>query len=423
MRNNLRFKNLIPFILFLTLLFGLFDRSNADVVPDELQKQINEKTKALEDINQKISQAQKSLDETSVKGKTLSQEIKKIDGNISQLNLGIRSSEINITKTSLEIDALQYDISDKEKQINLNKNAVSTLLRELQRKDEETMLVSFLKNKSLTENLDEATAIVNINSGLSNEVTKLTQLNNELSAKLSNVSDKKQDLELENKNFKNRKSIVESQKSDKRVILVQTKNQEKSYQQLLANLQKEQEAIENEISVMEEKLRLSFDPNLLPVQRSGVVAWPIKLISDGGIGYITQVYGAISKLYKSGKHNGLDIGAPIGTPVFAADDGRVSAVDNNDRNSWSKYQYGKYILIEHQNNLTTLYSHLSIQLVSKNTVVKRGDLIGYSGNTGFSTGPHLHFGVYWTPSISMKAVPPAQGLVPIGVTINPEGYL
>ena len=120
----------------------------------------------------------------------------------------------------------------------------------------------------------------------------------------------------------------------------------------------------------------------------------------------------------------MDIGgAPIGTPVFAAADGKIIAVDNNDRNAWNKYQYGKYILIEHDNNLTTIYAHLSAQVVQKNSLVKRGDLIGYVGKTGYATGPHLHFGVYWAPSVLMKSIPPAEGLVPIGVVINPEDYL
>ena len=101
------------------------------------------------------------------------------------------------------------------------------------------------------------------------------------------------------------------------------------------------------------------------------------------------------------------------------------AVDNNDRgvSRWQKYQYGRYVLIKHDNNLSTLYAHLSRQVVARGATVKRGDLIGYSGNTGYSTGPHIHLTVYWAPSVQMKSVPPAAGLVPVGVTIDPNDYL
>ena len=104
-------------------------------------------------------------------------------------------------------------------------------------------------------------------------------------------------------------------------------------------------------------------------------------------------------------------------------DGTVMTVDNNDLGTRQKRQYGRYVLIKHDNNLSTLYAHLSRQVVARGATVKRGDLIGYSGNTGYSTGPHIHLTVYWAPSVQMKSVPPAAGLVPVGVTIDPNDYL
>ena len=115
----------------------------------------------------------------------------------------------------------------------------------------------------------------------------------------------------------------------------------------------------------------------------------------------------------------------IGTPIFAVGDGTITRTDNNDRGKsrWNRYQYGQYILVAHNNNLTSLYAHLSRVLVKTGDTVKKGELIGYSGNSGYTFGPHLHFGIYWTPSIQLKPVPPAAGLVPIGVTIDPMSYL
>ena len=411
-------------IYFLTLTF-LFNTgfALAAETPDELKKAIEDKTQELVQINQKIAQAQKDLDENETKSQSLQKELKKADYTINQLNLSIKSSELNIQKLNLEIEALKYDINDSESQIDVKKQAIAELLRELQKKDTETVLVTLLKNKSIAESLDEAQNIVNINSSLSTQIGDLQILNDQLSNKLTVQSAKKAGVELENKNLKNRKIILQNQKTEKQNILTQTKNQEKTYQQLITQLQKDQENLSTEINTIEAKLRSSFDPTLLPSKRPGVIAWPVKLKSDGGTGLVTQHYGELSKLYKTGWHNGVDIGTPIGTPIFAAEDGRISSVDNNDRSSWQRYQYGRYILIEHQNNFTTLYAHLSAVEVQKGDMVKRGDLIGYSGNSGYSTGPHLHFGVYWTPSVLLKSLPPAKGLVPIGVTVNPEDYL
>lgn len=86
-------------------------------------------------------------------------------------------------------------------------------------------------------------------------------------------------------------------------------------------------------------------------------------------------------------HKGLDIGIPIGDTIRAAFKGKVSEVKYESRG------YGFYVVVKHDNGLTTIYAHLSKQLVSKYQIVKEGDPIGLSGNSGRSTGPHLHFEV------------------------------
>ena len=288
------------------------------------------------------------------------------------------------------------------------------------------MLTILLSNNSLADSFAEAQNLTNLKNQLQIDIANLSNLYKQLNQKLEITKDKKSEIEARKNNLTVRQAIIKDQEQEKKVVLNQTKNQESLYAKQLAELQKQQDALEEEIYKMEEELRKSFNFSLLPSKRRGILAWPIKLKNDGGIGIITQKYGHTpysNRLYKGKPHNGLDIGVPIGTPVYAADDGIVMAVDNNDKSSWAKYQYGKYVLIKHDNGLATLYAHLSRSAVSKGQTVSRGQLIGYSGNTGYSTGPHLHFGVYWASSIVLKSIPPAAGLVPVGVTINPEDYL
>ena len=84
-------------------------------------------------------------------------------------------------------------------------------------------------------------------------------------------------------------------------------------------------------------------------------------------------------------HNGLDIKVYIGDTIRAAFDGRVRMV------KYERRGYGKYVVIRHDNGLETIYGHLSKQIVAENEYVKAGDPIGLGGNTGRSTGSHLHF--------------------------------
>lgn len=86
------------------------------------------------------------------------------------------------------------------------------------------------------------------------------------------------------------------------------------------------------------------------------------------------------------QHNGVDLGAPTGTPVYATADGEVSRADRSRT-------YGLVIYLDHGGDLQTRYAHLSKLLVADGQMVRKGDLIGHVGSTGRSKGPHLHYEV------------------------------
>ncbi len=100
-------------------------------------------------------------------------------------------------------------------------------------------------------------------------------------------------------------------------------------------------------------------------------------------GYRTDPFYKIQKF-----HEGLDFSAPVGTEVYATGDGVVVAVER------SRIGYGNHVLIDHGYSYQTLYAHLSNFEVRRGEKVKRGQVIGYIGNTGKSTSPHLHYEVH-----------------------------
>ena len=87
-------------------------------------------------------------------------------------------------------------------------------------------------------------------------------------------------------------------------------------------------------------------------------------------------------------HNGMDVSAPRGTPVYATGDGRVERADNRATG------YGNHIRINHGYGYTSLYGHLYKFNIRVGNHVKRGDLIGFVGSTGRSQGPHLHYEIF-----------------------------
>ena len=410
---------------------GLLTGAALAAAPEELQRSIEDKSKALQEVNSKIRATQSQIIELQGQGKTLKQALATLGYQVDQVNLGIKSSEINIDKLRLELKSLGYELNDVSVEIDGEEEAIAKILRQLQQKDRDGLLVVLLKNETLADGLFEIQSLRDVQNNLSLNVSELTTFQEQLESNLVLTTDKKSELEVENVNLKSRKSILADQQTEKDRLLKETKNQEGLYQKRLTELESQQRGILDEITRIEAELRTRFKPADLPSKKTASFVWPITL--DGGKIRITQNWGETAlagRFYKGQAHNGMDIGAPIGTPVYAADGGKIVRVDYNGRS----YQYGRYILIDHGNGLSTLYAHLSETATSGGQSVTKGQLIGYVGATGFVTGPHLHFGVYATPSGGWQIVnsksqpgfvslPPASGLVPIGITLNPQNYL
>jgi murein DD-endopeptidase MepM/ murein hydrolase activator NlpD len=350
-----------------------------------------------------------------------------MDNSINQLDLFVKSNNLAIEKLGLEIESLTGDIGNIEDDIENKKEAIGRLFSELQQKDRENFLVIFLRNKSLAESVTEARTIATLNSSLYENLEDLKNLQVELNKKVKDGETKKQQKAIEKINFQNRQLILADQKKEKQVILSQTKNQERIYEKQIEELQKLQDEISLEIEKIETELRKNIDPNLLPLPRSGVLLWPVP---DGRL---TQGYGATAfaaKNYKSKYHNGIDIGRFLGAEIVASEKGTVINVGDQDK-FCRKAAYGKFIVIKHENGLTTLYGHLSRQIVSVGDKVERGQVIGYMGKTGWATGPHLHFTVFSSQTLTPARAGYPEGTqasrscgpMPVGGDINPTLYI
>jgi murein DD-endopeptidase MepM/ murein hydrolase activator NlpD len=409
-------KRLIVLVLLSVLSTGIAPQYSLAQTHEEIQAEIKAREEKLNQLNQEIQATQNTLNSVQKQKTSLQKEVKTLDTSIKALDLNIKADTVVSQKLGYEIGSLQDELNKTGLAIESKRDTVAKLFKELQKADDQSMLVMIFGNKSFAETLEDAESIENLRSQLSIDVVKLNDLSEQYRNKLGIVSSKKTEVELRQENLKNRAAIVADQKAARQTVLAETKSQEALYQQKISALKTQQDTLQDEIAKMEAKLKQNFNNNVLPNMRPGVLSWPLENHR------VTQNFGERSSLYRGKPHNGMDMGTPIGTPVFAAADGTIMAADNNDRSTFNKYQYGKYILIRHENNLATLYAHLSKQVVFSGTV-KRGDLIGYSGSTGYSTGPHLHFGLYWAPSINLTSIPPAAGLVPVGVVLDPADYL
>jgi murein DD-endopeptidase MepM/ murein hydrolase activator NlpD len=384
----------------------------------DVRGKIDQKNRELELIKNQIAGTENKIDELSAQGNTLKRELSSIDYEVKQLDLGIRSSEVNIEKLGLELEDLDNRLATTKTEITGKREAIAQLIKEIYQADKEGMLIQFLRGKSLADTVFDLRTIEDFQNNLMVNVVELNDLVGEIDGNIRESTEKKSELKIEQQTLINRQGIAKETKTNRQNLLTLTKNQEKIYQTELTKLEKRRAETEAEIGQYEEELRIKIDPTILPGIRSGVLGFPV----PGG--RITQDYGRTAfalRAYLNQWHNGIDIGRYLGAEIVAAESGEVIAAGNQDF-FCRGVGYGNYVVIRHDNNLTTLYSHFSRYIVKKGDRVNRGQLIGYMGKTGWSTGPHLHFTVYSTATYILRQSK-FCGPTPIGGDINPMNYL
>ena len=192
---------------------------------------------------------------------------------------------------------------------------------------------------------------------------------------------------------------------------------------MLADKKIMSEALANELALFESELKFSIDPTSVPSGQAGILSWPVDKVR------ITQRFGMTSfartGAYNGSGHNGTDFGVTIGTNVRAALSGIVRGTGDTDI-VCPRASFGKWVLIEHNNGLSTVYAHLSLIKVSEGDIVVTGDIIGFSGNTGYSTGPHLHLSAYATDGVQItnfKSKVPGCGTYRMPMLTKKGAYL
>ena len=409
----------------------------------ELQNKINIKGQEIEKIEAEIEKYEKEIAKTTKESKTLKNQIYQLQSTANKLKSEINLTNKQIDATGLSIEKLGIEIENKNNQIKTSKDSLAEILRELNEEEAQTLLEILLKHDSLSEffsNLEQMDYLQkDINVGLE----ELKELKETYEEKQSQKRQEKNNLETLTVKLGDQKQIAENNKKNKNYLLTVTKNKESNYKKLRNEQLEKKEAFERELQSLEAELRIEIDPNSLPSVGSGVLTWPMsdpspKSCWDGGGGAkncITQFFGNTpfatknSQIYNGSGHTGLDFRASVGMEVKAASGGVIKGVGNTDAVKGC-YSYGKWVLIEHRNGLSTLYAHLSLIKVSEGQSVATGQVIGYSGATGYATGPHLHFTVYATQGVKITkfthSINCKNAIVPIAdkkAYLNPLSYL
>lgn len=399
--------------LLVLLLLPIF---HVEAQSASVKEQIEENNAKIDALEAEIRQLQNQLNETDKQKQTLQNAIKTLDLNIQKTTSSIALTQTQIKQKDVEIGNLGGNIVTTAEKIGAAQGQIGNSLRELERLDRQPMAAMLLGGATLSSFFDEAASLAALRQNLQNHIQDLSAFKNNLEVDKSSAEKKRKELAALQSRLTNERKSLSIARTEEQNLLKITQNQESQYQALIATKQAEKVAFEAALFELASGLG-SADRSQVPPAGKGILRWPLDNV------FITQQFGKTSdarRLYTSGTHDGVDFRASIGTPVKAALTGIVLEINQG---AVPYCQYGKWVLVKHNNGLTTLYAHLSQINVQKGQAVGTGAVIGFAGNTGYATGPHLHFTVYASEGVSFKQYTCKSGLT-VTVPIAPlNGYL
>jgi murein DD-endopeptidase MepM/ murein hydrolase activator NlpD len=402
----------------------LFSIQGEGVGAATLTDQILDTRTKIQQLETEIANTQKDLGKVEKEASTLSNAVKTLDLNQKSLNTQTQVTQTKILNTSLSIADLEIKIKDKTEKIDKRTTDISSVLRNIQASSEETPAEMILSDLTLANKLDHIYTLERLQAKVRDQMIELRNERTDLATSKSELEGQRNKLVTLKSELVDKRSLVLSNKKQKETLLTVTKNKESTYKSLLEQKIALKAAFEKELADYEAKLK-NADLGNVPSPGSGILKWPV---DDH---YITQYFGMTdfakrTNAYNGKGHNGIDFRASMGSPLYSAASGVVKGTGNTDLGCPGG-SYGKWVLITHNNGLSTLYAHMSLgQNVSER------ELIGYSGSTGYVTGPHLHFTVYASEGVRIDKLTKAGGTVsscgdmpisPLNGYLNPLLYL
>jgi murein DD-endopeptidase MepM/ murein hydrolase activator NlpD len=429
----MRLRSLLVIISIILLpVFGALSL-NAQTA-DELKANLDTLSAKIEALDKEIAEYNKKISTTQGEAKTLKAALASLEARRAGLEKEIQSTTLKIQQTEGQIEVTKEKIGLTENKLDKNKSALAETLRSLVYQDQSVPpFIRTLSNGArLSDMMEELKRSSDVSHSISDKVDTLQTTKQELSTQKTSYESSKKRLENLSATLTDQKQLVLATTKEKSTLLVQTNNKETEYQKLVADRKIKKDSLEAEMLSVESKLKAFTDVSSLPKTGKGVLHYPVTSIN------LTQYFGdtafstANPQVYNGHGHNGIDLAVKVGTPVMAAADGVVMGTGNTDT-ACSGVSYGKWVLIRHSNGLSTLYAHLSVIQATAGQTVKVGDKIGLSGNTGYSTGPHVHFTVYATDAVHIAGPTEYKSkvcgtylimpLAPVSGYLNPLSYL
>lgn len=424
-------RRLLSIILAISLLYGAAPFAHSATKVEELETKIKSHSTEIAKLEAEIAQYQIDIAKAGKEIQTLSSTIKGLDATRKKLEADIAVTENKIAQSELRIEQLSLEVRGKEADITNNRQALAAALRNIRETDNVSTVELALAESSISGVSDFIQALDRFESHVTEAIAELKDARDVLVDKRDATEiEKRRQLSLRSQ-LADQKRLAEAARAKQASLLDQTKNQEANYKKLLADRLARRRAFEAELRAFESQLKEAINQANIPTPGTRALNWPVDSV------LVTQYFGNTAfartqaQAYGGKGHNGIDLRALLGTPIYSSAAGVVTGTGDTDQ-TCPGASYGKWVLVKHANGLSTLYAHLSLIRVSAGQTVGNHQLVGYSGDTGYVTGPHLHFAVFASEGVQIGQLPskvPGCGIytVPlqskIGSNLNPLAYL
>ncbi len=414
----------IPFL-------ALAQNTRSDQSAAEIQKQIDDHNAEIAQLNKEIAQYQAQLDVTSAKKQTLQNTVNQLNLSIKKITASIGVTKNQISAIQLQIQQLSKGIAGKQASINSDESGLAESLRRINELETRSLVSQMLSAEDISGAWQDVDAIRSLQNSINEQIAVLGREKQSLTDIKTATEAKRVELVKQQDALLVQQGSLNAAQRAQSDLLAQTKSQESTYQAIIAQKKAQEASFEQALSDLQAKLQVAVNPSQITPGGKGILQWPLDSVQ------VTQYFGntpfAQSGAYSGKGHNGIDLRASIGTPVKAALSGTILGTGNTDAIRGC-YSYGKWVLIKHGNGLDTLYAHLSQISISEGQPVSTGQVIGFSGATGYATGPHLHFGVYVSSATQIirlgeatnKKTSCANAIMPVAPLpgyLNPLNYL
>ena len=334
---------------------------------------------SISELNEQKEQAQNEKDQVTEQRQNAESELDTINAQISSIEAEIFSLQNQLDELNSSITQKEQEIEEKQAELDHKEDLLKTRMVAMYKGGGTTYLDVLLGSSNYIEMYTKYNAIQTI-------AEKDTELINEVSQQKADIENQKQELE-------NNKAQVESVKSETDAKNAELKAAKVAKQSTISQLSAEEQALQQKIEEFEEAIEQAQKEIADATQGAsgyegaftgGRFEWPLSYSYNR----ITSIFGnrTAPTAGASTNHGAIDIGVSY-VPVYAPANGKVILAQ------WVS-GYGNYIMIDHGSGYYTAFGHLSQFKVSVGTVVSTGQQIAVSGNTGVSTGPHLHYEVY-----------------------------